>query len=122
MSKEDTTIALLEQRLNKVEENTKDIAEIKTNVALILQKLEGLDVNTSNLRLDNAESNIKELKDDVKTIGTRLYWYGGGLAVIIFLVSAYAFPYLSQRNAIRDSNPPVAITAPSNNNKFNFGE
>lgn len=100
-----TEIALIKQRLGRAEIAIEDMTKIKTDIALILQKLSGVDLGTNNMRLTNLEISVRDIQTDMRALWRRILLATGGLIVLSTLVTALVLPYYSQKQAIKDTTP-----------------
>lgn len=94
METNQTEIALIKQRLDQHELILKDVQQIKTDVATLVQRFSNFNPNCSlhAMRVDTLEKELNSVRDDVKGITKKIIFWSGIFSVIIFLITYLIIP------------------------------
>jgi hypothetical protein len=102
-TQESIDLAVLKQRVDTHELLLKDMSEIKTNVALLVDKLK--DFSPANcpvhlIKVNNLEDRMTKAEDKLDGVYKRVIYWSGGLAVITFLITYLILPIFTNNNHI----------------------
>ena len=107
-------IAVLEERVGKLENVAADINDIRCSLSVITSKINSFDfdsVGMTKTTLDNHTKEIDNLRNEVKGITKKVIYWSGGLAVIAFIVCWLVFPVIVSK--VTNNSTQYQTTEPS---------